>query len=82
VDVSNNLFLLQAIKYSTLLRVCGIIRLLSGQQEVQHGLVESSRILQLWSVARLLYDLQPSRPVQRTGEEGKKEYCMSLGKAR
>jgi len=39
-----------------------------SQQEVQHDLVEASRILQLRSVACLLYDLQSSAPVQSPEE--------------
>lgn len=40
------------------------VRLVRSQQEVQHDLVEASRILQLRSVACLRYHLQPSGPVQ------------------
>lgn len=41
----------------------------SGLQEVQQDLVEPGRILELWSMARLLYDLHSSFPVQRPGSK-------------
>lgn len=46
------------------------IRLVSGQQEVEHDLVEPSRVLHLRSVAGVLDHLHSSAPVQRPEEHG------------